>query len=65
MAEKPELIDLRQASEMLGVTVQTLRRWCKQGRLTYIKLGPKCVRVRRADVEAFLNDATFAGGTLA
>lgn len=41
---KPELLDYRQAGDMLGLSQYTLRRYVSRGRLPHLKLGPKLVR---------------------
>lgn len=48
---------LKQAAEKLGVSIVTLRRYIKQGKLTAKKVG-KEYRVAEADVEALLVDST-------
>lgn len=50
-----------EASEYLGIAVQTLRNWRWKGegpRAT--KVGKRCVRYRQSDLDAFL-DASTAG----
>jgi len=48
---------LKQASEKLGVSIVTLRRYIKQGKLTAKKVG-KEYRIAESDVEALLTATT-------
>ena len=44
-----ELLSIREAAEMLGVTVQTVHEWKRRGLLKYHKLGSRSY-LKRADV---------------
>jgi excisionase family DNA binding protein len=48
-----ELLSPEQAGERLGVSVYTVRRWIKEGRLRAFKPG-KEYRIRASDLEEFL-----------
>jgi excisionase family DNA binding protein len=48
-----ELLSPQEAADRLGVSVYTVRRWIKEGKLRAFKPG-KEYRVREADLEAFL-----------
>lgn len=55
MAE--ELITISEASEMLGVSVDTLRRWDKSGKLSPAKISKSGYRLYyKSQIEIFLND---------
>jgi len=55
MAE--ELITISEASEILGVSVDTLRRWDKSGKLKPTKISEAGYRLyHRSQIELFLND---------
>ena len=41
---KVKLLRIKKASELLGVTPLTLRRWDKSGRLKAIRVGSRCDR---------------------
>jgi excisionase family DNA binding protein len=45
-----ELLTIKETAELLNVSTVTIGRWLKQGRLTAYRLGPRQVRVRRADL---------------
>ena len=49
-----ERISLQVAAEILGVSVDTVRRRIADGSLPAERIGPRLLRVRRADVEALL-----------
>jgi transcriptional repressor of dcmA and dcmR len=51
-----ELLSIREAAVLLGVTETSLRRWTDSGRLACYRLGPKRERrFRRADLMAFMD----------
>lgn len=58
------LINVKAASDMLGITVQTLRAWSKLGRAPApaVEFG-RLVRYRLTDIEAF--KATIYGNEVA
>lgn len=47
-------VDILTAAGILGVHECTIRRWIAQGRLPARRVGPKLIRIRKADVEAFI-----------
>lgn len=51
-AARPELLTTGQAADLLGVSSETIRRWCTQGRLPFTMAGVE-KRLRRADVMRF------------
>jgi len=56
MAEQ-ELITISEAAEILGVSIDTLRRWDKSGKLNPIKTSDAGYRLYdRSQIELFLND---------
>ncbi|MEJ7662970.1 MAG: helix-turn-helix domain-containing protein [Hymenobacter sp.] len=52
-APADELLSIREAAELLGVTVQTVHEWKRVGRLSYHKLGSRSY-LKRAEVLAAL-----------
>jgi len=51
------LISISQAAELLGVTIMTLRRWDKSGRLLSVRDKPGGHRYyRKEDIDVFLSD---------
>jgi excisionase family DNA binding protein len=54
MEENEELLTRREAAALLKLSVKTIKRWGKTGKLKDIRLGPITVRVRRSELEALL-----------
>lgn len=46
-----------EAAELLGVSPSTVWRWIDAGRLPAYRVGPKNIRIARADVEAAIRPA--------
>ena len=60
-----ELLNERDAADLLGLRPPTLRAWRFQRRgPAFVRLG-RTVRYRRADLLAFLDDATVTPGASA
>jgi excisionase family DNA binding protein len=55
--EVEELLTCQQVSEALGVSVNTVWRWIRDGKLPAKKLGGKLYRIYKADLEKFLAEA--------
>ena len=51
--QESEFMTVKELAEMLGITVMTVYRWLKAGKLPHYNFG-KTKRFRRAEVEAFL-----------
>lgn len=49
------LSPLAPAAEQLAVSVQTLRRWGRERRLTLIRLPSGALRIRVADIERLVS----------
>jgi excisionase family DNA binding protein len=59
-----ELLTVPEAAEVLKVSAVTVSRWLKQGRLPAYRVGPRAVRIRRADIDHILAPAVAtANGT--
>ncbi|OHA25252.1 MAG: hypothetical protein A3C79_02145 [Candidatus Taylorbacteria bacterium RIFCSPHIGHO2_02_FULL_45_28] len=55
MSKNPQLITIKQASKMLGVTPLTLRNWDKNGKLKALRHPMNNYRVyRRSDIDRLL-----------
>jgi excisionase family DNA binding protein len=52
-----ELLTLEQAAARLGVSIDTVRRWVRSGRLTAIRIGPRTTRIDPRDLEDLVNDS--------
>ena len=53
-----DLLTVPETAELLKVSAVTVSRWLKQGRLPAYRVGPRAVRIRRADVDELLVPAT-------
>src|SRR3989344_9478448 len=52
-----KLLSIGQAAKLLGVSIDTLRRWDAGGRLRSIRSGPRGHRFyNRSDIEQYLED---------
>lgn len=57
MSELPDLLDIKQAAQLLQVSETSLRRWTNAGRLACLRVGRRRERrFRRADLLAFLEE---------
>lgn len=50
-----QLDPLPRAAEYLGVSTKTIRRYIASGALTGYRIGPKLLRVDRAELDAMLS----------
>ena len=64
------LLDTEEVARILGVHVQTVRRYIRLQQLPAIRLTPRLYKVRQRDLERFLNErrtiageTSFSGGT--
>jgi len=53
MESMTRLIDIKEASEVLGVTIGTLYQWVHYRRLPHYKVG-RLVKFRPADLDTFI-----------
>lgn len=50
------LLDVREAAALLGISPGTLYHWLREeGRVPFVRLGPRCVRFRRSDLEEWIS----------
>ena len=56
-----ELLTPTEGARLCRVKVTTFREWLVEGKLPSIRLTRKSIRVRRSDLDRFLN-ASVAGG---
>jgi excisionase family DNA binding protein len=49
-----KLLTLAEAGEAVQISTYTLRRWARIGRLPSVRLGPRSLRFRAADLEGFI-----------
>jgi excisionase family DNA binding protein len=51
MKTENRLLSTKEVSERLGVCTLTVRRWTKKGTLTAVRVGPRLLRYRLADIK--------------
>ncbi len=59
-----ELITIAEAARLLKVSAITIRRWLKQGRLQAYRLGPRHIRIYRADLNGVLTPVADEDGSI-
>jgi excisionase family DNA binding protein len=52
--EKPVYYTVEEVKDILKVSLETVRRYVRSGKLPAIKLGNKYIRIEKSDLEAFL-----------
>ncbi len=52
----PRLLTYDQAAAYLNLPVGTLHAWVREGRVPHLRLGPRTVRFRRGDLDAWTDD---------
>lgn len=54
--QSPEILTTKQAAEYLSLAEATLMTWrcTKAVKVPFVKIGQKCVRYRKADLDAFI-----------
>jgi len=60
----PELLTIPETAALLRLRPSTLRAWILRRKLPYLKIG-RLVRIRRADVEQFLQRSIVAAKEVA
>jgi excisionase family DNA binding protein len=60
--ERQHLLSINQAAEYAAVSTKTLRRRIADGTIPAVRLGPRAIRVRPADLDAALRPIPSAGG---
>lgn len=61
MNDKPKLLRIKEAAEILGINPETLRRWDNQGRLQAVRMGKrKDRRYKLEDLQRFIETKTVA-----
>jgi len=52
-----QYLSYREVSQRLRVSVPTIRRWVSSGGLPAVRLGERCVRIKRADLDRFIEQS--------
>jgi len=53
---EPEFLGPRDVARILDVDRRTVRRWIETGELAASRLGPKLIRIRRSELDRFVED---------
>jgi excisionase family DNA binding protein len=61
-ARREGLLDTQEVARILGVHVQTVRRYIRARQLPAIRLTPRLYKVREHDLELFLKSRTTVAG---
>ena len=51
---KTEWVSPKEAAAMLGLSTQTIRKWCREGKLESTKPSYNVVRISAASIERFM-----------
>jgi excisionase family DNA binding protein len=51
-----ELLDCRELAALLGVHVETVRKWSRTGRVPKVQVGPRTVRYDPREIARWLSD---------
>jgi excisionase family DNA binding protein len=50
-----ELLTLKEAAELLKVTERTVRLYCSEDRIPFVKISSRAYRIRKETIEAVIN----------
>ncbi len=53
----PDLVPLPEAAAYCSVSYRTIRRWIADGRLSAVRVGPRLLMVKAADLDALITPA--------
>ena len=56
MHDPDELLSARETARILNTSGQTVYRLINSGKLPAVKVSPRLLRIRRADLEAYIAD---------
>jgi excisionase family DNA binding protein len=59
-----ELLTPKQAATMIGVDLSMITKLRKSGRLGFVKLGHRTIRIELSELHRFLNDSRIAARKL-
>lgn len=60
-----DLYTLHEAAEKIGVCYATMRRYTSRGDLPVVRIGPRFLRIRHTDLQAFIDSRVDLGRTAA
>ena len=59
--QTPELLTIPQAARELGITARSLWGWISAGRIPVVRLSRRATRIRRVDLDRFVDSCTDHG----
>lgn len=63
LIEKQVFLTPREVSDLLHVSVQTVRRWIKDEKLPAYRIGPRMWRISKGDLDEWLRRSAMASGS--
>lgn len=54
LGDLPLLWTMAEAAAFLRVSRATIKRWCRDGLISVVRYGPRCVRIPRSEIERLL-----------
>jgi excisionase family DNA binding protein len=61
MSEQDNYVGYDEASRILNVKRQTLYAWVSRKRIPHIRLGPRCIRFSRAELNRWIEASRVQG----
>jgi excisionase family DNA binding protein len=53
-SSESDVLDAREACRYLKISLRTLRRYVKEGRITFLRYSAQAQRFRKVDLDAFM-----------
>jgi excisionase family DNA binding protein len=54
--DENSLLNVREAAALLGISAGTLYHWLSERRVPVVRLGPRCVRFRKSDLDEWISE---------
>lgn len=64
MTNPHEHLTVAEVADICRVTPDAVRKWLRAGKLPAVRIGERALRIRRSDLEAFIEPATFPAAGL-
>jgi excisionase family DNA binding protein len=61
MLQTEEFLTVKQTAKYLNVHHRTIQNWMYSGRLPYLKIGTRIIRIRQTDINALVGGEVIAG----
>jgi excisionase family DNA binding protein len=56
MAQETTILTKREAADLLRISIRTLERWERMGKISPTRLSPGTVRYRKSDIERLIEE---------